>query len=479
MKNTLNYSVYDQRWIAINLIFIKTRFIMKTVQNSNASFVQQFRDSAPYIHAHRNKTFVILLTGAALTADLDHLVSDITLMSSLGVKLVLVLGARPQIDAELKNAGIVCEYFEDLRITERDVLQTIIAVNGKLRVELESRFSLGLLNSPMFNAHIQLISGNFVTAQPLGILKGCDLKHTGKVRNINHQSIGNLLDQQHLVLMPHLGYSLSGEVYNLSAEDVAVRTASALNADKLIVVGHTNLANNLSHSSGDKKSDQLSPQDCDEILKQHKKNELGYRELHALSSAAHAGIDRCHLVDYLQDGAILSELYTRDGQGILVSQDHYDELRGAKLSDVAGILELLKPLEQQGIVRPRSQEIVENEIEHYTVIERDGMVIGAASLYVYAEDKTAEMASVVVHPDYRKKDLKKGHAGGRGNQLLQAIEQQAKTLHLDSIFVLTTQTSHWFIERGFVDAGIDALPNAKKDIYDGRRNSKVLVKPLK
>jgi len=167
---------------------------------------------------------------------------------------------------------------------------------------------------------------------------------------------------------------------------------------------------------------------------------------------------------------LLAELFTRDGAGTMVLQESYEQLRSATVEDVGAVLELIQPLEQDGTLVRRSREMLENEIERFTLIERDGVVIGCAALYPFMEDKTAELACVVVDSEYT--------GGSRGDQLLLAIEKQAKQLGLEQLFVLTTKTAHWFIERGFVETSVEQLPGEKQELFNLQRNSKVFIKPL-
>jgi amino-acid N-acetyltransferase len=187
-------------------------------------------------------------------------------------------------------------------------------------------------------------------------------------------------------------------------------------------------------------------------------------------ASVEAGVERAHCVSYKVDGSILKELFTRDGAGSLVMQDHYEKLRTATIDDVGGILKLIKPLEEKGVLVKRSRERLEREITQFTVIERDGMIIGCAALYVYEDDHSGEIACVATHQDYRGKN--------RGERLLEALKRKATLYKLDRLFVLTTVTAHWFLEQGFEPQSIDVLPSSKQEMYNFTRNSKVFMLPL-
>ena len=430
--------------------------------------VHWFRNSSPYINAHRGRTFVVMLSGELLDGPrLPTLVHDLALLNSLGVKLVLVHGARPQISARLAESGIESTFEQHMRITDSAALNGVMAAVGALRLKLEGLFSMGLANSPMYNAGIRLISGNFVIAKPVGVRNGFDYQHTGEVRRIEVDAIRQQLSNGNVVLLSPLGCSPTGELFNVNAEEVASTAAIALGADKLILMGNDL---RLADSNGDMVRE-LSPQQAGKLLADDQLQDNGVdRQLTAACHAASNGVGRAHLIDANDDGALLKELFTRDGCGTLVTRETYETLRGARIDDVGGILELIEPLEADGTLVRRSRELLENEIQRFAIIERDGMVVACAALYPFPDDKTGELACVAVHPGYRK--------GERGAQLLAYVERRAKEQGLTSLFVLTTLTAHWFQQQGFEAAGVEALPGARKSLYNWQRNSKVFVKGL-
>ena len=431
-------------------------------------FVDWVRQATPYIHAHRGRTFVIAFGGEAIVGpDFSDLVHDIALLHGLGVRLVLVHGARPQIESRLAERHIELRYVNGLRVTDETALACVKEAAGVARVEIEALLSMGLANSPMAGVRIPVASGNFVTAKPIGVLDGVDFEHTGVVRRVDRQSIIRRLDDGAVALMPPIGYSPTGEVFNLSAADVARSAAIALKADKLIFLcerpGLTDPSGNLITNvlSGDVKALLASRPDLPEELAQ---------ALRAGADACIQGVERVHLIDRHRDGALLRELYTRDGSGTLITGQPYEGLRPARIEDVAGILELLRPLEERGILVRRSRERLETEIDRFHLMERDGLVIGCAALYPYPAESMGELACVAVHQDYR--------SAGRGEKLLEHMEGIARARGLRSLFVLTTQTSHWFQERGFAPASRDTLPMERQALYNWRRNSLVFIKSL-
>jgi len=431
-------------------------------------FVRWFRQATPYVHAHRGRTFVIAFGGEAVAEEgFSELVHDLALLHGLGIRLVLAHGARPQIEERLRLRGVELHYVEGLRVTDTEALACVKEAAGVVRVEIEALLSLGLANSPMAGVRIPVASGNFVTAKPLGVLDGVDYRHTGVVRRIDRESLRRCLNDGTVALMPPLGYSPTGDVFNLSAVDVACSTAIALRADKLIFLLEEP---GVSDASGSLVTNLLS-RDIESLLTDSPS--MSEELAQSLRAGAHAciqGVERVHLVGRRTQGALLRELFTRDGAGTMITASPYEELRPARIDDVGGILELLRPLEQQGILVRRSRERLETEIDRFALMERDGMAIACVAVYCFPDAGLAELACVAVHPDYRSR--------ARGDKLLEHVEATAKGQGIGRLFVLTTQTAHWFRERGFEPARLEELPLEKRALYNYRRNSKIFIKTL-
>ena len=430
-------------------------------------FVSWFRSSSPYIHAHRGKTFVIVFEGEAIeSSGFTDLVHDIALLQGLGIKLVLVHGARPQIETNLKQKGLVSEFSDGLRVTDEKMLAGVKEAAGSVRLQIEALLSQGLANSPMAGTRIRVASGNFVMAKPIGVLDGIDYAHTGEVRRVDSVAINQQLENENIVLISPLGYSPTGEIFNLAANDVGASVATALNADKLIY-----LTEQKDLKAGRQKNNHLTPAAMENFIRRRKK--LSEKTIHCLNNAADAcrsGVKRAHMVPRHIDGGLLKELFTRDGTGFLVTAEAYEKIRPAGIDDVTGIIELLSPLEEKGILVKRSRDLLETEIGNFVVVERDGMIIGCAALYQYPKNNAAELACIVIHPDYQ--------SDGKGDMLLAHMENLASNIGLESVFILTTQTMHWFQERGFKRTDISILPKQKRNLYNYQRNSKVAVKTL-
>ena len=436
------------------------------MNNDLTSFVHWFRAAAPYINAFRGKTFVIAFGGEVVSeGQFVGLAHDINLLSSLGVRLVLVHGARPQVDVQLKERGAKIRYVNGLRVTDELALASVKEAVGIVRVEIEALLSLGQANTPMAGSDIRVAAGHFVTAKPIGVLDGEDLQHTGEVRKIHAEAIQKRLDDGEIVLLSPIGYSPTGEIFNLTLEDVAAHTAATLAADKLIFLME---ADGITDARR-KMVSTLTVSEAQKLLGKKRKPEddVGYY-LPAAIDACRKGAKRAHLISRHRDGALLAERFTREGVGTLVTPTPLETIRQATIDDVGGILNLIEPLEQQGILVRRSRERLEMEIGQFLVLESDGIVVGCVALYPFPEEKAADMACLAVHPDYRRRGL--------GDRLLEAAQSLARQKRMKDLFVLTTRAEHWFEERGFVEAAPEALPKRKQVLYNYQRRSKVFRK---
>ncbi|WP_163558022.1 amino-acid N-acetyltransferase [Halomonas sp. NO4] len=430
-------------------------------------FVDWFRNSSPYINAHRGRTFVILIEGEAMANGRgEQLIQDLALLHTLGVHLVVAFGIRPQVQQALAAAGIAPRRHEGRWVADTAIMGHVERIAAEQRLWLEARLSLGLPNTPLHGVELTAVSGNLVMAKPLGVREGIDFHHSGEVRRVRAPAVQGLLEKGSLVLLPPLGFSSTGEVFDLDAAEVAQQAAVALSADKLILLGE---APGLYDESGALQR-QLTPAEAEPLLAGATPGSEAARHLTAACIAARHGVARTHLLSWHDHDALLGELFTRDGVGTMITQHRYEQLRPAELGDVGGLLELLEPLERRGMLVPRSRERLEHEIDDYLVIERDGMVVGCAALHAFGEAAMGELACVAIHPDYR--------GGARGSVLLAEVERRARRLGLSALFVLTTHTAHWFVEHGFGPADIAALPPLKRDTYNHARQSKILVKSL-
>ncbi len=443
----------------------------------NFTFVPWFRSVAPYIHMHRGKTFVIGLAGEAIAAGkLPHIAQDLALILSMGVKIVLVHGFRPQVNEQLRLKGHEARYSHGIRITDEVALDCAQEAAGQLRYEIEAAFSQGLPNTPMAGSTVRVISGNFITAMPVGVVDGVDFQHSGQVRKVDVAGISRTLDAGSLVLLSPFGFSPTGEAFNLTMEDVATSVATALQADKLVFITEVpgiRIRPGEPESEDNPIDTELPLATAEKILAEAAQakdpSDIAFYLQHCVK-ACKDGVERSHIIPFAVDGSLLLEVYVHDGIGTMVVDEKLEELREATPDDVGGILALIEPFERDGTLVKRGRTEIERDVANYSIIEHDGVIFACAALYPYPESRTAEMAALTVSPQ--------SQGQGDGEKILKRIEQRARAMGLDSIFVLTTRTMHWFLKRGFVRADAEWLPEARKRKYNWDRRSMVFVKKL-
>ncbi len=379
------------------------------------SFVESFRIAAPYIHAHRGRTFVLMVGGEATSeSSFDRLMYDIALLHALGVRVVVVHGTRPQIERRLKEKRIPSRFANEMRITDRATLGCVHEAVGAARARFTAVLSMGAAHTPMAGARIRVADGNFITARPVGVRDGVDFLFTGEVRRVDAEGIERQLASGALVLISPVGVSPTGESFNLGSHDVARAVAVGLKADKLIGMIEARGALDARR----RLVPQLTPARAEELAGKKSLNTPDVRKhLGAAARAVREGVRRAHLVERRREGALLTELFTREGEGSLVTSETYEDMRPARVEDIAPLSALLRPLEDEGILVRRSRERLEMEMDRFTVVERDGMIIGCAALEPFADEKMGELYCVAVHDRYRE--------SGRGEALLEYMEARA------------------------------------------------------
>ncbi len=438
------------------------------------TFVPLFRAVAPHIHAYHGKTFVVGMTGEMIAAGkLNTFVQDLSILHAMGIRIVLVHGFRPQVNEQLAAKGHPSRFSHGKRITDAVALDCAQEAAGQLRFEIEAAFSQGLPNTPMANATVRVVSGNFLTARPVGIVDGIDFMHSGVVRKVDARTVRSAIDIGALVLLSPFGFSPTGEAFNLSMEEVATSTAIALKADKLLFMTEV-------PGIREQPGDEDSPIDTELSLAEAKRWLSARPEptdptdpafyLRYCVKACEGGVERSHILPYGVDGSLLMEVFTHDGIGTMVVDEKLESLREAGPDDVGGILQLIEPFERDGTLVKRDRTEIERDITNYSVIEHDGIIFGCATLHPYPETKTAEMAALTISPQVQGQ--------GDGERILKHIEHRAKAMGMETLFVLTTRTMHWFIKRGFQQVDPQWLPPARLRKYNKDRRSQVLVKKL-
>ncbi len=434
------------------------------------AFVKWFRSATPFIHEFGERTIVIAFGGEVLTdGEMMQLAHDINVLVSLEIRVVLVHGTRPQVEDQLVQRGVTSRLVDGRRVTDDAALRCVKEANGIVRMEIEATLSTELANSPMAGADIRVSSGNFITAKPFGVRDGVDYMHTGQVRKVDTEGIVRRLDDDEVVLISPIGFSPTGDIFNCTLEDVATSVAIALKAEKLIFLTETLGATD----SKERLLNELTALQAQEALNSVRYG--GQTEdirlfLPCAIRAVREGVKRAHLISRHIDGALLMELFTHHGIGTMVVLEAPDRLRDAKLGDIDGIMGIIDPLVAAGVLVKRERELIENEIDRFVVLEHENEIIGCAALYPFPNDKAVELACLAVNPFYRD--------GGRGERILNFAEKRAKEKGFKTLFVLSTQTTQWFVERGFVESDVSRLPQEKQALYNYSRRSKIYSKPV-
>ena len=415
--------------------------------------IDTFRHAAPYIYAHQGHVFVVSISSELVGGEkLSGFIQDLALIQTLGIKLVLVHGSN--LIASGKSTPI-----------NQKKLARIQQTVGEQRVRIESLFSTGLINTPMAGMKLTTVSGNFVHAKPVGVINGVDQQFLGDVRRVDVHAIQHQLTHGNIVLLPPLGYSPSGECFYVDAYNVASTVAASLPSEKLIFLMNEKTL----QDSRKQRIKFLTLENAQRLLNRRKSLNAQVRQYIELAiNACLNRVQRVHLLSTEIEGVLLHELFSHEGAGTLITAEHYDDIRPATIEDVGGIVSLIKPLEQQKILVPRSREQIELEIGNYDIIERDGFIVACGALHPFKKQAVGEIACLAVHPDFQKE--------GHGARLLKHLEQKAWSQQLDKLFVLTTGALHWFREQGYCKSDVQDLPVAKQKTYNYQRNSRVFLK---
>ena len=476
---------------------------VETPPPETPAFVKMFRGSANYIANHRGTTAVYHIPGDLLEWDgINDLIDDIALTWLLGMKLVIVIGCRHQIDARLDHKHIDPIRHSSIRVTDAETLRIVKEEAGFVRFEVERQLARSLrvvksAHEDEFSGNV--VSGNFYSAQPFGVIDGVDYMYTGFPRRIEVEKIRQVHQANDIVLLTTLGVSPSGEIFNVNSESLAATAAGSLGASKIVYftvrgtafsnketgkiiqnLRVTDARNLLQHyrvkihakgfatvdDTGIDETEEDRPS-RDDVIQSPATVETLLKAGWAVS-ALDRGVKRAHILAPT-NGALLQELYTRDGSGTLISRDLYEGIRPANVNDVAGIYDLINPLVKAGTLVPRPRDVMERDIRSYYVYTRDNLIVACGQLKRF-EGGFAEIGCLVVSRDYRSQ--------GRGDAILGYLERLCLQCGANKVFVLSTQTMEWFVERGFAEVGVNQLPPSRRAVYNYSRRSKIYMKHI-
>jgi len=424
--------------------------------------VRVLREALPYITRFSGEVFVIKFGGETLDGhNFIQMLPDIALLRSVGIRIILVHGANPQIEAMSKVYGQKSEKRDGIRITDEMTMTIVQQASSSVTQKILATFSA--MNKTRYN--LKGFVGNVVRAKPMGVVDGVDYQFTGKVDSIDADTLRKVLADDFVPVLPPLGVDSFGTVYNINADTLAVEVAVALQARKIIFL--TNVDGVLENGQ---LIPELTPQQARELLAKKDVVTGGMiPKLEACITSCENGVRRAHLLNYNKEGVILLEVLSQHGLGTMINANPYKNIRKAILADVENILDLTKPLMEAGILLKRTWEEYEAGIHEFAVFEKDMLVFGCGALRVFRDRQSAEIYCVAMDEKVRDR--------GYATEIIEYLENQAREKGVNHLFALTQGTHEWFLQRGFACVSEKELPPDRP--YDPARKSKILKKILK
>ncbi|MCB9496184.1 MAG: amino-acid N-acetyltransferase [Fibrobacteria bacterium] len=444
---------------------------MTSIAWNEQEAVPALREALGYMARYRGETFVVKIeSGLVESPVFPGLLRDLASLHRMGIHVVVVPGARKQIDAVLQTWEIESQVHQGIRITSEEALPF---------VTLAAFDVCNKIMSTLAESGVSALIGNWVKARGLGILDGVDYGLTGTVQSLRTDTLRQLLAQDFVPIVPNIGWNAVGKPYNVSSSQLAMEMAIQLGANKLFFLCDVrpDLADDLElpedvHLRENGLLESVTMAQAQELLGRNPDRiRQPFRDyVERGVEACRKGVRRTHIVDGQEDGALLREVFSQDGIGTMVYANEYDHIRRATLTDVQDIQRLQEPYVKQGVLVPRSADVIAAKIADYAVYEVDGFVQGGAALHLFP-DGSAEIAAVAVSEHLRR--------WGIGRKLVQYLMDRAHRLGLDRVFLLTTQTSDWFAELGFVRGDLGDLPQEKAATYSHQRGSLIFVRTLR
>ncbi len=429
--------------------------------------VDTIRTAFSYINRFKGHTFVIRIDGSLLEHSLfPLLVKDIVLLKRMGIRIVLVPGARKRIDELLDAAGIRCPTIGSVRITPPEAMPY---------VEMAAFDVSNRIMTLLSENECEAVIGNWVKARRLGVVEGTDFQCSGETEKVKIDIIVSMLSTGSVPIFPNIGWSGTGKPYNISSSELAFTVASALRASKLFFITDFGgiSAEGFDMPPGvditqDNVISQLTAPQAKIFLDLNKRQEMSHNyEIVSLAyRACQAGIERVHIIDGCEDGMLLKEIFSNRGLGTMIYGDPHENIREAVHADIPDILKIMRPFVKENVLIPRKRDDLEAKIGDYVLYEVDGTIHACGALHLFP-DRSAEIAGIAVDKMYANY--------GIGKKLVTFLLEKAAGLNLEKVFLLTTQTADWFLELGFVEGTVDDLPLEKKAVYNKTRNSLVLI----
>jgi len=429
------------------------------------------RQAFVYINRFKNDTFVIEIDSALIANDLfPVLVRDLVLLRRMGIRIILVPGARTRIDEILSTYNIECPWVSGVRVSYPEAIPFI-----KMAAFDVSNMIMTMLAENEAGA----IIGNWVKARAIGVRNGVDFQNSGLVESLQTDILNKVLDEGLIPIFPNIGWSALGKPYNLSSNDIAFAISVQMKAAKLffvtdiggIKVGNFTLPDG-AYTSEDGTISQMTMVQAGQFLDLNRQDNGQNAERDLVSYAYRAckqGVRRVHIVDGKAEGMILQEIFSSQGLGTMIYANSHENIRPMTVADIPGVLSLMQPMIEEGALVARTAEDLTEKLGDYAVYDVDGTLHACGALHTFP-DKQGEIAAIVVNEAYESR--------GIGKKMIDYLIEQATKMKLKSVFVLTTLTADWFKQLGFVEAGVDDLPEQKREKYNKGRNSLILKYPI-
>jgi len=434
------------------------------------------RESLGYAQRFRGRLFVLYIDLRIIENQFFPVfIKDIATLHQSGIRIVLVPGTREKVNRILEEYKVPQHSYRGLRVTDEAALPF---------VEMVSFNIANTLMSALAGEGVRSVIGNWVRAKGRGIIDGVDYKYTGVVERIDTQALTTIIDQEVIPIFPPIGWNANGKTYNIAADELSVAVSAQLTAEKLFFVGegravhteHLLLPQALGIKPGDRIS-RLTIQEARELVKLNSsdaeqvslKGDDMLRRVDLGRKACESGVERVHLVDGLQEGVILREIFSNMGIGTMIHTSIFESIRPMQRVDVSEVLRVMEPYITQGVLVPRDTRSLEEEYPDYVVYDMDGRVHGCAALHEYP-DTQGEIAGIAVD---------RGFAGmGIGKRLVLYLVEKARERGLKRVFALTTQTADWFEKLGFREGDLKEIARKKRHYYNNLRNSKIYIYDL-
>jgi amino-acid N-acetyltransferase len=425
--------------------------------------VETIRQAFSYINQFQDETFVIKIEGALIAHPFfPILIKDIALLHHIGIRVVLVPGAKNRIDEILKNYDIRFSTVNGIRISTPESIPFI-----KMAAFDVSNKVMTMLAENNTNAVI----GNWVRARSIGVRGGVDFQSSGIVEKLEIDIINNVLDEGLVPIFPNIGWNAQGKPYNLSSNELAFTIATELKAAKLFFINETGGISAKGFSvpkgvyvSSDGFISQLTVQEAEHFLS--KNGDTGRTELVSLAyRACKSGVKRVHIIDGHVEGMILKEIFSNRGLGTMIYSNRHENIRPMNQTDVPEVIQIMRPYIAKGTLIGRTTADVEEHLSEYAVYEVDGTVHACAALHRYPNGQ-AEIAGMAVDELYASL--------GIGSKIVSYLVDKAIKMKLKQVFVLTTQAMDWFSSLGFKKVDITELPKERQKKYNTTRNSLAL-----